>query len=569
MSSSGSSSRPDLSKLEPLDGNNYKRWSQKVLIFFEQIEIDYVLLNDPPLPLVMGSLEETPQIIALVKKNEDDVVKYENDNKTTRYHIQNHMVDILFDLGSSRKRYRADDTGVVCYVCGKPGHKTYQCNSRPQKQAGPKTPQANLAESDDVISVVVVEENLVANANDWARDAEFFEHVFPLNKDVSNLPVVPNAHADLIDAHGHASCSTSIDQVVEPRKSKRSRIEKIFGGDFISNFLSEIQSFDLISDELLSAHIIEEDPNTYNEAIKSIDDNFWMKAIKNELDSIVSNQSWDLVDLPKGCGSASSVRLADGFGVDEPTRSLGICTSLSGLSSMCVLQVDMVRLSMGLCNLPHQNRWCEGDTMSSSNVNPSSDHSDSLGYAMDTLKNQEYYFSGRRDPEHQGWINQEEEEIADQSRNLPSAGGCKPSETATSSKAKEKQGVSSASSEGRSRGSLSPGWTSVYIEFFTYGVRFPFSLFTNELLIALNRDLGQICPLGWLCIIVFHVICKIIRVELNLPLFTHLYTVSHTGNFTSFSPANGWNIFMGDKPTEVAEGQWHAMWCFNKGSMDE
>ncbi|KAK9681844.1 hypothetical protein RND81_10G031300 [Saponaria officinalis] len=32
---------PDLSKLEPLDGNNYKRWSQKLLMFFEQLESKY------------------------------------------------------------------------------------------------------------------------------------------------------------------------------------------------------------------------------------------------------------------------------------------------------------------------------------------------------------------------------------------------------------------------------------------------------------------------------------------------------------------------------------------------
>ncbi|XP_057451083.1 uncharacterized protein LOC130742989 [Lotus japonicus] len=39
---------PDLSRLEPFDGTNFKRWSQKLLIFFEQLEIDYVLFEDPP-----------------------------------------------------------------------------------------------------------------------------------------------------------------------------------------------------------------------------------------------------------------------------------------------------------------------------------------------------------------------------------------------------------------------------------------------------------------------------------------------------------------------------------------
>ncbi|KAJ1424183.1 hypothetical protein SESBI_11852 [Sesbania bispinosa] len=39
---------PDISKIEPLDGTNYKRWSQKLLIFFEQVEVDYVLFSDAP-----------------------------------------------------------------------------------------------------------------------------------------------------------------------------------------------------------------------------------------------------------------------------------------------------------------------------------------------------------------------------------------------------------------------------------------------------------------------------------------------------------------------------------------
>ena len=39
---------PELYKIEPLDGTNYKRWSQKLLVCFEQLEIDYVLTTDLP-----------------------------------------------------------------------------------------------------------------------------------------------------------------------------------------------------------------------------------------------------------------------------------------------------------------------------------------------------------------------------------------------------------------------------------------------------------------------------------------------------------------------------------------
>ncbi|GAA0147243.1 hypothetical protein LIER_06991 [Lithospermum erythrorhizon] len=130
MSSSSNTSHPDLSKLDPLDDHNYKRWSSKVLIFFEQIEIDYVLVKDPPTLLVFDPVEQTPPLPVLVKKNEDEVTKYEKDNKTTRYHIVNHMIDNLFDLfmvhksvmviwEALEKKYGGDDAGKEKYVVEK------------------------------------------------------------------------------------------------------------------------------------------------------------------------------------------------------------------------------------------------------------------------------------------------------------------------------------------------------------------------------------------------------------------------------------------------------------------
>ncbi|KAL9232668.1 hypothetical protein vseg_007750 [Gypsophila vaccaria] len=71
----------DLSKLELLDGNNYKRWSQKLLIFFEQLEIDYVLFKDPPIVVSLNDIEATPPLAAIVKSNEDSINKFEKDNK--------------------------------------------------------------------------------------------------------------------------------------------------------------------------------------------------------------------------------------------------------------------------------------------------------------------------------------------------------------------------------------------------------------------------------------------------------------------------------------------------------
>ena len=42
------------------------------------------------------------------------------------------------------------------------------------------------------------------------------------------------------------------------------------------------------------------DPYTYEQSIKDIDAYRWIKAMKSELDSMYSNQVWDLVEEPNG-----------------------------------------------------------------------------------------------------------------------------------------------------------------------------------------------------------------------------------------------------------------------------
>ncbi|KAE8666786.1 hypothetical protein F3Y22_tig00112491pilonHSYRG00280 [Hibiscus syriacus] len=46
--------------------------------------------------------------------------------------------------------------------------------------------------------------------------------------------------------------------------------------------------------------LLDEDPKTFEEAIRSIDASFWKIAVNDELESIVSNHTWELVDFPKG-----------------------------------------------------------------------------------------------------------------------------------------------------------------------------------------------------------------------------------------------------------------------------
>ncbi|RVW86309.1 Retrovirus-related Pol polyprotein from transposon TNT 1-94 [Vitis vinifera] len=74
---------------------------------------------------------------------------------------------------------------------------------------------------------------------------------------------------------------------VEPRHSKRVRTEKSFGPDFLT-------------------FMLEGEPQTFKEAVNSTEGLMWKEAIKSEIDSILQNHTWELVDLPPGCKPLSS-----------------------------------------------------------------------------------------------------------------------------------------------------------------------------------------------------------------------------------------------------------------------
>ncbi|KAH6794775.1 centromere protein X [Perilla frutescens var. hirtella] len=140
MASAISRVLPDMSKLEPLDGSNYKRWSQKLLIFFEQLEVSYVLLSEMPngdsdsAGASTGQSDEAADAATLISStkvaDDDAKKKFQKDNNTVRWHMLNHMSNTLFDLFVNIKfakqiwdaletKYGGDDAGKKKYVVGK------------------------------------------------------------------------------------------------------------------------------------------------------------------------------------------------------------------------------------------------------------------------------------------------------------------------------------------------------------------------------------------------------------------------------------------------------------------
>ena len=102
---------------------------------------------------------------------------------------------------------------------------------------------------------------------------------------------------------GHQSSSQEVgEQSYELRRSTRVRKAKTLRSDEID---SQSISFYLVegTNERVLKTIplvlqVEDDPKTFKEAMASRDAAFWKDAINDEMNSIMSNHTWELVDLP-------------------------------------------------------------------------------------------------------------------------------------------------------------------------------------------------------------------------------------------------------------------------------
>jgi hypothetical protein len=72
------------------------------------------------------------------------------------------------------------------------------------------------------------------------------------------------------------------DDIVVTRKSKRRRVAKSFGDDYI-------------------VYLMDDTPMTMEHAYSSPDADLWKEAVWSKMDSIMSNETWEVVDHPYGC----------------------------------------------------------------------------------------------------------------------------------------------------------------------------------------------------------------------------------------------------------------------------
>jgi hypothetical protein len=121
-----------------------------------------------------------------------------------------------------------------------------------------------------------------------SRDAIFFEDEFPMKNNTPSMSShdyisIPESHEPIVhaDVEIHEEIPEEDNNIVA-RKSKRQRVTKSFGEDFI-------------------IYLVNDTPTIIAEAYSSFDADSWKEAVQSEMDFIMSNGTLEVVDRPYGC----------------------------------------------------------------------------------------------------------------------------------------------------------------------------------------------------------------------------------------------------------------------------
>jgi len=159
-----------------------------------------------------------------------------------------------------------------------------------------KTYRFYVIEQNDYISIHSIIES---------RDAIFDENRFSSLSRQRNLQGCTNESVD--DSQQSSLLDVDESQQIDeldlvdpiPKRSKRQRKAKSFGPDFQVYLVEGDRSE--VSSSVPYLYNVEGDPLTYSDAMASHDSAFWKEAIDDEMQSIMGNNTWVLVDLPPTC----------------------------------------------------------------------------------------------------------------------------------------------------------------------------------------------------------------------------------------------------------------------------
>ncbi|KAK1645792.1 hypothetical protein QYE76_063597 [Lolium multiflorum] len=155
-----------------------------------------------------------------------------------------------------KKKKMINKADLSCFTCGETGHFSKDCPERADRKKKARqvnTVTASNADGYDMHSIARISTEIIPESS---TSNEYFEQ----------------SHENV----------TEKDDNEAPKRSKRRRIEKSFGDDFI-------------------VYLVDDTPTSIAEAYASPDADDWKEAVHNEMDSILSNGTWELSERPHGC----------------------------------------------------------------------------------------------------------------------------------------------------------------------------------------------------------------------------------------------------------------------------
>ncbi|KAK1661925.1 hypothetical protein QYE76_050084 [Lolium multiflorum] len=192
-----------------------------------------------------------------------------------------------------KKKKMINKADLSCFTCGETGHFSKDCPERADRKKKARQVNTVTASNADgygnLFTVARDSSVLMGNGSHASvRGVGTVDLKFTSGKIVQlrNVQHVPTMNKNLVS--GSLLCRYGFKNVTEkddneaPKRSKRRRIEKSFGDDFI-------------------VYLVDDTPTSIAEAYASPDADDWKEAVHNEMDSILSNGTWELSERPHGC----------------------------------------------------------------------------------------------------------------------------------------------------------------------------------------------------------------------------------------------------------------------------
>ncbi|GKC54009.1 zinc finger, CCHC-type containing protein [Tanacetum coccineum] len=192
------------------------------------------------------------------------------------------------------------------------------------------------AEHSKAFRFYVIEPNdsVAINSIIESRDAIFDENKFSSVSRPSKRSLVKGTE----DSGGSVVLEKVTEEVVqqpepELRKSKRHRTPKDFGPEFQLYLIEGTR--DEVSDQHSYCFNVEDNPKTFNEAMKSQDVAFWKEAINDEMNSIMGNNTWVLADLPPG------IDYFDTYALVARISTIRLLIAMTSIHNLIIHQMDV------------------------------------------------------------------------------------------------------------------------------------------------------------------------------------------------------------------------------------